>query len=431
LKHDVPLHVVVGLIPNKLHLVNVRTAAFQIKGLQEVESSCNRLGIGFHLLQGSDKEMPNIVKFVKDNSIAGVVADFSPLRHPLKWLKSVAEKCDERNVPVWQVDAHNVVPCWRASDHLEVGARTIRGKITRALPEYLTQFPPVVQMPEASSAKSPSTIDWASAVKKLVSSGLDDSVKPVKWAVGGSRPAFEKLDDFIKTRLKNFAADRNNPNRQVASDLSPWITFGHISMQRCVLQVKRLKSKHSEGVDSYVEEAVVRKELSDNFCFYQPKYDSIEGAAGWAKETLDSHAKDDRSHVYSLKQFKDSETHDALWNGAQRQLSKEGKMHGFLRMYWAKKILEWSSSPAEALKIAIYLNDRFSLDGRCPNGFVGCMWSICGTHDQGWKERPVFGKIRFMNYDGCKRKFDVTAFEMKYRRKSTSATATTKVAEKK
>merc|ERR1719463_766145 len=122
------------------------------------------------------------------------------------------------------------------------------------------------------------------------------------------------------------------------------------------------------------------------------------------------HAGDARSYVYTEQQLEQGKTHDDLWNAAQMEMVHSGKMHGFLRMYWAKKILEWSSSPAEALKIAIYLNDRFSLDGRCPNGFVGCMWSICGTHDQGWKERPVFGKIRFMNYDGCKRKFDVNRY---------------------
>ena len=297
-----------------------------------MEEECHRLGIGFHLLQGTSNEMPNIVKFVKDHSIAALIADFSPLRHPLKWLKSVSDKCDEKDIPVWQVDAHNIVPCWRASDHLEVGARTLRGKITRALPEYLTPFPAVAEMTgDSSAAASSAKVEWEKVVKNLVANGLDDSVKPVKWAVGGSKPAFVKLDEFIKGRLKHFATDRNNPNRHVASDLSPWITYGQISMQRCVLQVKALKSKHSEGVDSYVEEAFVRKELSDNFCFYQPKYDSLDGAAGWARETLDTHAKDERSHVYTLKQFKDSETHDALWNGAQRQLVKEGKMHGFLR----------------------------------------------------------------------------------------------------
>jgi deoxyribodipyrimidine photo-lyase len=187
---------------------------------------------------------------------------------------------------------------------------------------------------------------------------------------------------------------------------------------------------------------VIRRELSDNFCFYNnANYDSIEGASEWARKTLNDHKKDKRTHIYSRNQFETAKTHDQLWNGAQNQLRFaflsiiqiktsaqivisiafilyriEGKMHGFLRMYWAKKILEWSKSPEEALEIAIYLNDKYNLDGRDANGYVGCMWSICGIHDQGWAERSVFGKIRFMNYDGCKRKFDVKAFEEKYKK---------------
>jgi len=414
LKHSVPLHVVVGLIPNKLHLINLRMAAFQIKGLQEVEEDCNRLSIHFNLLQGTNKEMPNVVKFAKDNNVKAVVTDFSPLRHPQKWLKSVAEKLDEKDIPLWQVDAHNVVPCWQASPKLEVGARTIRTKIHKQLGDFLKPFPPVLTHPHSDPKQKPSSIDWQGVIKNLLDCGLDESVRPIKWAVGGSKAAFVKLEEFANRNLKRFAADRNDPNKNVLSNLSPWITYGHISMQRCILHVNPLKSKASEGVDAYVEEAVIRKELSDNFCFYQPKYDSLEGAANWAKESLAEHEKDKRDYVYTLKQFTSSETHDPLWNAAQTQLRKEGKMHGFMRMYWAKKILEWASTPAEALKIAIHLNDSLAVDGRCPNGYVGCMWSIVGTHDQGWKERPVFGKIRYMNYAGCKRKFDVSAFEAKY-----------------
>ncbi|CAK9015423.1 unnamed protein product [Durusdinium trenchii] len=166
--------------------------------------------------------------------------------------------------------------------------------------------------------------------------------------------------------------------------------------------------------EAFIEESVVRRELSDNFCFYNDKYDSLEGAAAWAQQTLKDHAKDKREHLYTMEELEGGKTHDDLWNASQQQMVQEGKMHGFLRMYWAKKILEWSPSPKEALQRSIELNDRYELDGRDPNGYVGCMWSICGVHDMGWKERPVFGKIRFMNYAGCKRKFNVPAFVAKY-----------------
>jgi len=150
------------------------------------------------------------------------------------------------------------------------------------------------------------------------------------------------------------------------------------------------------------------------FCFYNDRYDSVEGAPNWAQITLQKHAKDKREYVYSSEELEKGKTHDNLWNASQLQMVREGKMHGFLRMYWAKKILEWSPSPKEALARALYLNDRYELDGRDPNGYVGCMWSICGVHDMGWAERKIFGKIRFMNYAGCKRKMDIPGFVARY-----------------
>jgi len=163
-------------------------------------------------------------------------------------------------------------------------------------------------------------------------------------------------------------------------------------------------------VAGFIEELVVRRELSDNFCHYNEKYDSLEGCAQWAQDSLKLHASDKRAHVYSLEQLEKAKTHDDLWNAAQLEMVHKGKMHGFLRMYWAKKILEWSATPEDALAHSITLNDKYNLDGRDPNGYVGCMWSIGGVHDMGWKERPIFGKIRYMNYDGCKRKFKIQNF---------------------
>ena len=158
------------------------------------------------------------------------------------------------------------------------------------------------------------------------------------------------------------------------------------------------------------QEIIVRKELADNFCHYNANYDKLEGASQWAQDSLLAHASDKREFLYTYEEWRDGKTHDSLWNAAQHELRVDGKLHGFMRMYWAKKILEWSGSPQEAIKIALRLNDRYSLDGRDPNGVVGVMWSICGIHDQGWRERPVFGKVRYMNYAGCKRKFDVDLY---------------------
>jgi len=163
-------------------------------------------------------------------------------------------------------------------------------------------------------------------------------------------------------------------------------------------------------MNALLEEIIVRKELSDNFCFYNKDYTSIKGAPVWAQASLKSHANDPREHLYTQEQLEACETSDEVWNAAQAEMNKTGKLHGYMRMYWAKKILEWSASPEEALKVAIYLNDKYSIDGADPNGYVGMLWSIAGLHDRPWFDRPIFGKVRYMNEAGLRRKYDVPAY---------------------
>ena len=255
-------------------------------------------------------------------------------------------------------------------------------------------------------------IDWEACYASLK---CDRNVKVVEWCTPGYRAAVANLAEFIESRVGAYESERNDPNKSALSNMSPWYHFGHVSVQRCILELKRRASKrHSKAVENYMEEAIVRRELAENFCFYQPDYDKLSGAYEWARKSLDEHARDKRVNLYTLDDLDNFRTHDKLWNAAQVQMRVEGKMHGFLRMYWAKKILEWTESAEQALEFAIYLNDRYQLDGREPSGYVGCMWSICGVHDQGWAERSVFGKIRYMNYEGCRRKFDVDRFIIKY-----------------
>lgn len=408
LKQEVPLHVCFCLVPKFLE-GTIRHFNFVLEGLKEVSQELHLLDISFHLLIGYAKDV--LPGFIKDHGLGAVVTDFSPLRTSNQWVKDVKEELP-KNIPFCQVDAHNVVPCWEASNKLEYGARTIRPKITKQLSTYLTEFPPVICHPQKAKAKA-EPIDWEGAYASLE---VDQTVKPVDWAKPGTSEGMKMLDSFVKERLRYFSSARNDPTKTVCSNLSPWIHFGQLSSQRAALIVRLYRSRFSESVAAYIEESIIRRELSDNFCFYNDNYDSIEGTNDWAKKTLKDHAKDKREYVYSRETLERAKTHDQLWNSAQKQMVREGKMHGFLRMYWAKKILEWTTSPEEALEIAIYLNDRYSLDGRDPNGYVGCMWSICGIHDQGWGERPVFGKIRFMNYKGCKRKFDVDTFVNRYKK---------------
>lgn len=408
MKQEVPLHVCFCLDPS--NPLSFRHHSFMLKGLKEVEEELSKLDISFHLLEGESGE--TIAKFVEQNKIGGLVADFSPLRKPRQWVQDVASKIPQ-TIPFCQVDAHNIIPCWVASEKLEYAARTIRPKIHKHLGSFLTEYPPVVSHPHKAKAKA-ELVNWDEAIN---SKKIDCSITEVDWATPGSSAAVDMLESFVKERLKVFATERNDPTKDALSNISPWLHFGQIAAQRCVLVVKQFKNKFKESVESYIEELVVRRELAENFCFFNEKYDSIEGTNEWAKKTLEAHASDERKYVYTLEQFDQGKTHEDLWNAAQIQLVQEGKMHGFLRMYWAKKILEWSKSPQEALKIAIHLNDKYSLDGSDPNGYTGCMWSICGIHDQGWAERDVFGKVRYMNYEGCKRKFDVDLFVKRYQAK--------------
>jgi deoxyribodipyrimidine photo-lyase len=172
---------------------------------------------------------------------------------------------------------------------------------------------------------------------------------------------------------------------------------------------------HKSGIprddsSAFLEELIVRRELADNFCEYTPLYDSPDAFPQWARTSLDTHVSDKRDYLYSREQFEQAKTHDEAWNACQRELLKTGKMHGYMRMYWAKKILEWTRNYTEAMEIAIYLNDTYELDGRDPNGYAGIAWSIGGVHDRPWFDRPIFGVIRYMNASGLAKKFDVQEY---------------------
>ncbi|XP_034650866.1 deoxyribodipyrimidine photo-lyase-like [Drosophila subobscura] len=407
LKLELPLAVVFCLVPKFLN-ATIRHYKFMMGGLQEVEQQCRELGIPFHLLLGP--AVDRLPEFVRSKHVGAVVCDFAPLRVPRKWVEDVA-KALPKNVPLTQVDAHNVVPLWVASDKQEYAARTIRNKINSKLGEFLSEFPPVIKHPHGDGCKKVKPIDWAAAYAMLE---CDMDVDEVKWAKPGYKAACLQLYEFCSRRLGKFNDKRNDPTVDALSGLSPWLHFGQISAQRCALEVQRFRSQHKASADAFCEEAIVRRELADNFCYYNENYDSLKGLSPWALQSLEAHRKDKRDPCYTLEELEQSLTYDDLWNSAQLQLVREGKMHGFLRMYWAKKILEWTAAPEQALEYAILLNDKYSLDGRDPNGYVGCMWSIGGVHDMGWKERAIFGKIRYMNYQGCKRKFDVNAFVMRY-----------------
>ncbi|XP_013913565.1 PREDICTED: deoxyribodipyrimidine photo-lyase-like [Thamnophis sirtalis] len=289
LKQRLPLHVCFCLVPKFLD-ATIRHFGFMLRGLEEVAEECQLLDIPFHLLVGFAKD--TLPRFVTQHVIGGVVTDFSPLRVPMQWVRDIQERLPS-DVPLAQVDAHNIVPCWVASEKQEYGARTIRRKIHDQLPKFLTEFPPVVKHP-FPAGRPAEPINWEACYSSLE---VDRSVKEVEWATPGSSFGLKVLEEFVKDRLKSFGSDRNNPNRPALSNLSPWFHFGQVAVQRAILEVRKHRARYKESVEGFIEEAVVRRELADNFCFYNPNYDKVEGAYDWAKTTLKLHAKDKRSHL--------------------------------------------------------------------------------------------------------------------------------------
>ncbi len=398
IEHKQPLIVIFCLSP-RFSEATIRQYGFMLKGLKEVDISLQELNIPFFIMPGEPEY--EVTKFINLFGPETLITDFDPLIIKRNWKNEVMQRTD---ITIYEVDAHNIVPCWEASSKKEYSAYTIRPKINRLLSEFMDDFPKLrrqsVLIEKAYENK------WDELVRTLK---IDFSVQEVGWLTPGEESAKTVLKSFISEKLEFYAEDRNDPNKDGQSNLSPYIHFGQISSQRIALEI--IKSKASKKAkDAFLEELIIRKELADNYCYYNPYYDSFEGFPDWAKRTLDEHRNDERKYIYSLQQFQLAETEDELWNSAQKEMVKTGKMHGYMRMYWAKKILEWTDNPEEALKIAIYLNDRYELDGRDPNGYTGIAWSIGGVHDRAWRERPIFGKIRYMSYNGCKSKFDVKAY---------------------
>lgn len=393
-----PLGVVFCLVSEFLGAAQ-RQYRFMLEGLRAVARDLARLRIQFILLRGDPaRELPALVA----GCGAGlVVTDFNPLRISRQWEQAV---CGRVTVPVRQVDAHNVVPVWQASDKHEYAARTLRPKLQRLLPRFLDELPELEPHPH-QWPQEPAAPDWDAARRGLAAG---DHGPSLGWCEPGEAAAHAALQRFVDQRLAAYDTARNDPTLAGQSDLSPYLHFGQLAAQRAALAAAQ--QVEPAGREAFLEELIVRRELSDNHCLHEQDYDRYEGLPTWGRRTLEDHLDDPREHVYDLAQFEGSATHDRLWNAAQTELMVRGKMHGYLRMYWAKKILEWTPDPATALEIAIKLNDRYSLDGRDPNGYVGCAWSIGGLHDRPWTERAIFGKIRYMNFSGCKRKFRVDRY---------------------
>lgn len=394
-----PLAAVFCLVPAYLE-ATIRQYGFMLRGLQEMDRRLRRLDIPFFLLTGEPSK--SLSQFVKRHGIAAVITDFSPLRINREWKERTAAIL---KVPLFEVDAHNIVPAWVASDKREYGAYTIRPRISRLLPHFMEEFPSMRGNLHSWQGSFPNN-DWPRSMNGLK---IDRSVGEVQGSKPGEKAARRRMGYFLSRKLPRYDDERNDPSRNGQSGLSPYLHFGQISAQRIALETMAYSS-NVRAQESFLEELIIRRELADNFCLYTPYYDSVKGFPEWARRTLSNHRRDRREYLYSLVEFEQGHTHDAIWNAAQMEMVRTGRMHGYMRMYWAKKILEWSRSARQALEFAIYLNDRYQLDGRDPNGYAGITWSIGGVHDRAWAERPVFGKIRYMSGRSLSAKFDIDAY---------------------
>lgn len=332
-----------------------KTDFFQ-NNLNTFEENLKNFGINYKKFENIDE----LYKELKTKNNSMIVTDFNPI---------TTFKFPE-NLKVVEVDSFNIVPARFISDKQEYNAASLRHKIYYKIAEFLTGFPIIKHIPcEAENI----------------------------------------LQNFITKKLPYYAEYKNNPAEDVTSNLSKYINFGFISSQRIALEIIKADTDYINK-EVFLEELIIRKELSDNFCLYNKKYKTFNGIPQWAKQTLKVHERDIRTNIFTLEELETARTYDELWNASQKQLLKDGKIHGYMRMYWAKKILEWTVSPEDALKYAVYLNDKYAFDAPSANGYVGILWAIGGLHDRAFAERTVTGKIRPMTYNGAKSKFDIKKY---------------------
>jgi deoxyribodipyrimidine photo-lyase len=393
---DQPL-LVVFCLSGQFPRANRRHYAFMLQGLREVQARLQERGILFVLVRGEPDQC--VPELAREASI--LITDRAYLGFLREWRRRVAEAVPCQMV---QVEGDVVVPVEEASDKEEYTAGTFRPKIQKRIEEYLHPLETRVLRHDSLSLSFQSS--HAADIPGCIEPRGVERVPEVYWLQGGESEANRRLEEFIQYRLDRFADLRNDPSENCLSNLSPFLHFGQISPLYVVLKVM---NADSPGRDTFLEELIIRRELAVNFVYYNPDYGSIACLPDWARVTLQEHAQDARTHLYSLEDLEHARTHDPFWNAAQMEMVLNGKMHGYMRMYWGKKILEWSPDPGKAFDTTLYLNDKYSIDGRDPNGYAGVAWCF-GKHDRAWAERPVFGKVRYMNQNGLKRKYNMQAY---------------------
>jgi deoxyribodipyrimidine photo-lyase len=389
---------------------NDRLHTFILEGVPETARRLEDRGIGYCFYLRRRESDANDAVYRLARHAAAIITDDYPTFVAASHNSSVAGKVD---IPYHSVDSSCLVPMNRLEKR-EYAAYTIRPKIQRLLPQYLCPVNSVTlrkkmkALPEMA-AQFHTPVTEPDIPLLVASCDIDHTIPPSLSFPGGRCAAEKHLQSFLKNKLGRYAKDRNEPASHGTSDLSPYLHFGQISSLEVALAARSYGVENDIGTDEFLEELIVRRELAFNYARHTEKPDSLSNLPDWAIQTLRKHARDTRKPVYPRDQFVKAQTHDALWNAAQKEMLLRGKIHGYYRMYWGKKIIEWSPTCQDALETMVYIHDRWALDGRDPNTYTNILWCF-GLHDRPWQERPIFGLIRYMSLDGMKRKTDTEAY---------------------
>jgi deoxyribodipyrimidine photo-lyase len=391
---------------------NDRLHTFILEAVPQRAKALRHLGAGHFFYLRAKKQDPDDLLYKLAAKARCLVTDDFPVFIPALYNSRVPAKI---GIPYLAVDSSCIVPM-NKHEKRAYGAYTIRPKMHRELPAYLEPVGAIhLKHPWRDDllpahVKSHRTEITASAIPSLVAAcEIDHSIPSSTTFTGGTDQARKHLELFIEQRLRRYAKESNQPSNHATSELSPYLHFGHISTLEVALRVAEYAKENRLLPDKFLEELIVRRELAFNFARFTGNVESLDTLPDWCKRTMAKHAQDKRPEHYTAAQFEKAETHDPLWNAAQKELLLRGKIHGYYRMYWGKKIIEWSKTYEEALRIMIHLHDVYALDGRDPNTYTNILWCF-GLHDRPWVERPIFGQLRYMSFDGMKRKTDVDAY---------------------
>ena len=411
-----PVVVYFQVIPNYPN-ANLRHYHFLQQGLRDVQQDASERGVGFVLRRSPENSLE---AFLEEVEAALLIGDENPCREPERWRRVLAKRL---RLPYWTVDADVVVPS-RIFSRSFVLLHHFRPHLKAEFPNYLVAPANIAPLHRWKPRKKLESFSLDKDITEGFSK-LDRAIGPVDSFTGGTRSALKRLNDFVNLELKDYEETRNHPEGKGTSRLSPYLHFGNIGPVTIALAVRKAVAEGkatATAADKYLDQLIGWRELAVLFVRHEPNYDNWECAAPWARKTLIEHTGDPRAHRYSLDQLERAETADDLWNAGQREMVDTGWMHNYMRMYWAKKILEWAPDPARAFEWAVLLNDRYELDGRDPNGYAGIGWAIVGRHDRPWFNKPVFGLVRPMSAASTARKFDAEKYIRQHGGEKGSAT---------